>query len=193
MKKLLVMAAALVCAFSVNAQINKGEVVATAGVGLGNSVYKAYDKALIPINLEAEYGLVEGLFGVDGLSLGVGASLSYTQGKQEYTIPGIPGYTEDATYGVKSASYIVGAKGYFHYDFFDLEKLDTYAAITLGWNIASAKTYGDYVEGMAAASAGGLYYGVSVGARYWFTDAIGANLEAGVGLSFLKAGVTFRF
>lgn len=193
MKKLFAMAVAVVFALGANAQIPKGEMVVGAGVGLGNSVYKAYDKALIPINFEAEYGIVEGLFGVDGLSLGVGASLSYTQGKQEYTIPGIPGYTETSTYGVKSASYIVGAKGYFHYDFFDLEKLDTYAAITLGWNIASAKTYGDYVEGMAVASAGGLYYGVSVGARYWFTNAIGANLEAGVGLSFLKIGINFKF
>lgn len=41
--------------------------------------------------------------------------------------------------------------------------------------------------------AGGLFYGVSVGARYWFTEALGVNLEAGYGLSFLKAGINFRF
>lgn len=181
MKKLLVMAAALVCAFSVNAQINKGEVVATAGVGLGNILYSSYEKSLVPINLEAEYGLVEGLFGVDGLSLGVGGSLSYTQGANNIYDTRI-----------KSTACIVGAKGNVHYDFFDLEKLDTYAAISLGWIIASTKASDDSSRGDLP-SHGGPYYAVSVGARYWFTDAIGANLEAGYGLSFLKAGVTFKF
>ena len=70
--------------------------------------------------------------------------------------------------------------------------MDTYASITLGYNIASTKYFGDWGNADTAVSAGGLFYGFSVGARYWFTDAIGANLEAGVGLSFLKAGVTFK-
>ena len=38
-----------------------------------------------------------------------------------------------------------------------------------------------------------VWYAFAVGARYWFTETIGANLEAGYGLSFLKAGVTFKF
>lgn len=181
------MAVAMVFAFGANAQINKGEIIGTAGIGLGNSLYGAYSSSLLPINLEAEYGVVEsGLFGVDGLSLGVGPAISYTQGKESYNY----GYGD---YGYKCSSILVGAKGYFHYDLFNVDKLDTYASITLGYNIASAKYFGDWGGNAGnAVSVGGLFYGFSVGARYWFTDAIGANLEAGVGLSFLKAGVTFK-
>ncbi len=186
MKKLLAMAVAMVFAFGANAQINKGEIIGTAGIGLGNSLYGAYSSSLLPINLEAEYGVVEsGLFGVDGLSLGVGPAISYTQGKESYNY----GWGD---YGYKCSSILVGAKGYFHYDLFNVDKLDTYASITLGYNIASTKYFGDWGNADTAVSAGGLFYGFSVGARYWFTDAIGANLEAGVGLSFLKAGVTFK-
>lgn len=193
MKKLFAMAVALVFAFGANAQIAKGEMVIGAGAGLGNSVYSSsvYDNVLLPINLDFEVGVAEALFGVDGLSLGVGAALSYTQAKDDYT--NLYAGLIDGEIGFKYASYIVGAKGYFHYDF-GVENLDTYAAITLGYNIASAKSYGDWGSyEIEPASASALYYGVSVGARYWFTEALGVNLEAGYGLSFLKAGINFRF
>jgi hypothetical protein len=189
MKKLFALVAAVVVAFSANAQIAKGDVVVTAGVGLGNTVYgSGFDNALLPINLEGEFGVAEELFGVSGLSLGVGPAISYTQAKQDYS------YLVKGA-GYKYSSILVGAKGYFHYNLFNVDKLDTYAALTLGWNVASAKAYGwgEYSDLMTAVSAGGFYYAFAIGARYWFTDAIGANLEAGYGLSFLKAGVTFKF
>lgn len=193
MKKIFALVAAVVVAFSASAQIEKGDIVVTAGVGLGNSVYSSsvYDKVLLPINLEGEFGIAEDLFGVAGLSLGVGPAISYTQASQDYFISGY-GIIDDIEYSIKSSSIIAGAKGYFHYNLFNVDKLDTYAAITLGWNIASAKVVGD-VKGVEPAAAGGLFYAASVGARYWFTDFIGANLEAGYGLSYLKAGVTFKF
>ena len=189
MKKIFALVAAVVVAFSASAQIEKGDIVVTAGVGLGNTVYgSGYDNALLPINLEGEFGIAEDLFGVAGLSLGVGPAISYTQASQDYSY-----VVKDA--GYKFSSIIVGAKGYFHYNLFNVDKLDTYAAITLGWNVASAKAYGwgEYSDLMAVPSVGGLFYAASVGARYWFTDFIGANLEAGYGLSYLKAGVTFKF
>ena len=187
MKKIFALVAAVVVAFSASAQIEKGDIVVTAGVGLGNTVYAGYDDALIPINIEGEYGVAEDVFDVPGLSLGVGPAISYTQAKTTYT-------WFDDVYGYKYSSIIVGAKGYFHYNLFNVDKLDTYAAVTLGWNIATAKRWGDWGSiNTAAASAGGLFYGFAVGARYWFTDFVGANLEAGYGLSYLKAGVTFKF
>lgn len=189
MKKIFALVAAVVVAFSASAQIEKGDIVVTAGVGLGNTVYGSsyYDSALLPINIEGEYGVAEDVWGVAGLSLGVGPAISYTQAKTTYT-------WYDDVYGYKYSSILVGAKGYFHYSLLDVENLDTYAAVTLGWNIATAKRWGDWGSiNTPATSASGLYYAFAVGARYWFTDFIGANLEAGYGLSFLKAGVTFKF
>lgn len=184
------MAVAIIVAFSASAQIQKDEKIVSVGVGLGNSIYpsSAYESSLIPINADFEMGVVEGLFGVDKLSLGIGGTLAYTQAKDDYSA-----YFPGSNIGYKYSSVIVGAKGYFHYDL-NVENLDVYAALTLGYNIASAKAYGDWgAFEMASASAGGLFFGASVGARYWFQDNLAANLEAGVGLSFLKLGISYRF
>ena len=187
MKKIFALVAAVVVAFGASAQIEKGDIVVTAGVGLGNTVYgSGYDNALIPINIEGEYGVAEDVFGVAGLSLGVGPAISYTQASQDFSY-----VIKNA--GYKFSSIIVGAKGYFHYNLLNVDNLDTYAAVTLGWNVASAKPYGWGDYDMTVPSVGGLFYGFAVGARYWFSETIGANLEAGYGLSFLKAGVTFKF
>ena len=189
MKKIFALVAAVVVAFGASAQIEKGDVVVTAGVGVGNTVYgSGYSNALLPISLGGEFCVTEELFGVSGLCLGVGPSVSYTQAKQDYSelIKGA---------GYKFSSVIVEAKGYVHYNLFKVDELDTYVALALGWNVASAKPYGwgENNDFMKVDSASGFYYAFAVGARYWFTDAIGANLEAGYGMSFLKAGVTFKF
>lgn len=191
MKKLFAMAVAMVVAFSASAQIQKDEKIVSAGFGVGNSIYPSstFDSSLIPINADFEMGVTEGLFGVDKLSLGVGGTLAYTQAKDDYSSY----FGGNNKIGYKYSSVIVAAKGYVHYDL-NVDNLDTYAALTLGYNIASAKAYGDWGGyDMPAASAGGLFYGFSVGARYWFQDNLAANLEAGVGLSFLKLGVSYKF
>ncbi len=195
MKKFLVMAVAMVFAFGASAQIQKGESVASANIGLGNSAFPSMG-ALPPLSLEYEQGIVEGLFGVDGLDLGVGGVLSYTRAKQDMSAHAAALGLNKV--GYKYSDFVIAAKASFHYDFFDLEQLDTYAAIALGWEIASAKTYGnwgaysEYFNDLKY-SAGGFFYGFSVGARWWFTESIAANLELGYGLSYLKVGVSYRF
>ena len=189
MKKLFAMAIAMVIAFSANAQIQKNEKVISVGVGLGNSIYPAssYESSLVPINADFEMGVVEGLFGVDKLSLGVGGTIGYTQAKKDYSK-----YLPGSNIGYKFSYVNVGAKGYFHYDL-NVENLDVYAAITLGYDMASAKAYGDWKSDMDIPFVGDFSVGVSVGARYWFQDNLAANMEVGVGLSFLKLGVSYNF
>ena len=192
MKKFFAMAIAMVVAFSANAQIQKGEKIVSVGVGLGNNVYPAssYEKSLVPINADFEMGVVEGLLGVDKLSLGVGGTIGYTQAKNDYSQ-----YLPGSNIGYKFSYVNIGAKGYFHYDL-DVENLDVYAALTLGYDIASAKVYGDWNDfdmDMDVDAEGGLSLGVSVGARYWFLDNLAASMEVGTGLSILKLGVSYRF
>ena len=192
MKKFFAMAIAMVVAFSANAQIQKGEKIVSVGVGLRNNVYPAssYEKSLVPINADFEMGVVEGLLGVDKLSLGVGGTIGYTQAKQDYSK-----YLPGSNIGYKFSYVNVGAKGYFHYDL-DVENLDVYAALTLSYDIASAKVYGDWDDldmDMDVDAEGGLSLGVSVGARYWFLDNLAANMEVGIGLSLLKLGISYSF
>lgn len=187
MKKFLALAVAVLLAFGASAQVKKGEMILGANIGLGNTAYPAM-KAFPPLSLEYEHGVYEGLFGIDGFCLGVGGTLAYTHAKDITHVSG------HGSFGYHYASVIAAAKGYFHYDFSDLEELDIYAAISLGWNIATARQVGNWPEGYESnISAGGFYYEVSIGARYWFTDFMAANLEAGYGLSWLKAGINFRF
>ncbi len=193
MKKLIAMAAAIVFALGANAQIGKGEVVLGASVGVGNTVYSGdnYTSKLIPLNLDVEVGVAENLFDVESLSLGVGALASYTQAKVDWSLG-------DVKAGWRNSATILGAKGALHYNL-GVEKLDTYVSLSLGYTIASGKAYGKAGDNKGSSdsyaneNASGFYYGISLGARYWFTDFLGVNLEAGYGLSFLKAGLSFRF
>ena len=193
MKKFLALAVAVLLAFGASAQVQKGEMILGVNVGLGNIAYPAM-KALPPITLEYEHGVYEGLFGIDGFCLGVGGILAYTQAKDVVDIA-VEDVVELGSLGYRYSSVIAAAKGSFHYDFSDLEELDIYAAVSLGWDFVTARKIGnwpsDYEDRNVSAS--GLFYDVSIGARYWFTDFMAANLEAGYGLSWLKAGINFGF
>lgn len=175
-----------------SAQTHRSRKVRSVGVGLRNNIYPAssYENSLVPINADFEMGVVEGLLGVDKLSLGVGGTIGYTQAKKDYSQ-----YLPGSNIGYKFSYVNVGAKGYFHYDL-DVANLDVYAALTLGYDIASAKVYGDWNNfdmDMDVDAVGGLSLGVSVGARYWFLDNLAASMEVGIGLSILKLGVSYRF
>ena len=192
MKKFFALAVAMVVALGASAQIQKGEKIVGANIGFGNSAYTVdggFSNILIPITIEGEYGIAEDLFGVDGLSLGVGPQISYTKANIDYSK-----HFDGANVGVKNSDLIIAAKGYFHYNVVNVDKLDTYAALALGYDRLSSKNYGDWGGYEMVEGAGGdFFFGVSVGARYWFQENLAANLEAGYGLSWLKLGVNFKF
>lgn len=89
--------------------------------------------------------------------------------------------------------------GRFAYHFnWAIDKFDTYAVTSVGWTVVSGKREihsGDktVVPGYAETK-GHLLWGVSIGARYFFTRNIGAFMELGYGdLSFASLGVSFTF
>jgi hypothetical protein len=96
----------------------------------------------------------------------------------------IAGYKNSATlYGTQIA---FGARAAYHFNF--LANLDVYGAATFGyliWNHTSANSKLDWST---------FYYGACIGARYFFTNFLGAYLELGYSaLSYVTAGVTFKF
>ena len=58
MKKFLALAVAVLLAFGASAQVQKGEMILGVNIGLGNTIYPTM-KALPPITLEYEHGLLE--------------------------------------------------------------------------------------------------------------------------------------
>lgn len=184
MKKIIFSLLSLFVLFSVSAQttFNKGDKVLNLGIGLGSTLYggSGYKTTVPPISASFEYGIVDGL--IDGkASIGVGGYFGYTASKYEFM-----GFTSDYKY----SSAIIGARGSFHYAL--VEKLDTYAGLSLGYNIVSAKYDGDASINYAA-EASAVYLGCYLGARYYFTDSFAVMAELGYDIAYLNIGVAFKF
>ena len=124
-------------------------------------------------------GIVDNLFD-EKSSIGVGGYMGYTSAKWEYY-----------DWGYKYSDIIIGVRGAFHYQLVD--KMDTYTGLLIGYDIVSAKEFGTSSGYDYSSSASGLTWSYFLGARYYFTDNIGAMAEVGFGIAYLNLGVTLKF
>ncbi len=182
MKKIL--ALMLLCFLSVpfiSAQENEfvvGDKVVNIGIGLGSTLYSGsyYKSSVPPISISFEKGIIDGV--LDKGVIGIGGYLGYSSYKYEYY-----------GWGWKYSNLILGARGSFHYPLVD--KLDTYAGILLGYNIATSKEFGTTV-GIDPYSGGGLVLSGYVGGRYYFNEKFAAMAELGYGISYLNLGIAIK-
>ena len=186
MKKLIFALAIIFAGASVsNAQdvFVKGDKVLNVGVGLGGNLGgSGYKSTIPPISISGEYGLTDALLKNGKGYVGVGGYLAYTANKYTNTYAG-------HEYGWKYSYIIIGARGAFHYQLVD--KLDTYAGVMLGYNIASSSAFGDWTG--SGDSVGGFTYSGFIGARYFFTDKFAAFAEVGYGIANLELGLAVKF
>ncbi len=88
----------------------------------------------------------------------------------------------------------IAAKGAYHYNLAQNDKLDTYAGVTLGYarakfSYGEDSFYDDYDE-----SEGEVKVGALVGARYFFTESVGAHLELETGpMAHITLGLNYKF
>jgi hypothetical protein len=148
-----------------------------AGVGFGPARYGSV--SIPPLVATADIPVFLG-----GLPLSFGGMVGFTQSKWTY-------------WGNDYLAYnvlVFGGRGNYHFNF-EVDKLDAYAGLTLGWEIGTwsssnsaddywLKYYGNY---------SGFHFGFHAGARYFFTNTIGAFAEAGYGLTYIKAGLSLKF
>ena len=190
MKKVfLLLAAVIVSVSAVNAQyaFNRGDLVFNAMIGIGNNLYSGsnYKTTVIPLAVSGEYGVVDDLFNNGNGAIGVGGILGVSGGK-------VRRYDQFAgEFGVKSTSVVLAARGVFHYEFVD--RLDTYAALTLGVDIVNSRAYGTHTGPALSLDSSGFMAGFCVGARYYFTDSFAVAAELGYGLATLSLGVAYKF
>ncbi len=151
---------------SVAQDYEQGSIVANLGVGLGGGLG-------IPVSLSVEYGLKE--------KISVGGFLGYASEKEDF------GFFE-----AKYSYLLIGARGAYHFDL-DIDKLDPYAGVLLGYNAASFKLDPDPGPPFNNISVGGVIYGGFAGARYSITDKFGAFGEIGYGLGLITVGATMKF
>lgn len=183
-----------------NAQRAQNEVVITAGLGYSvsmslikgaiNTGLKAADlnqiKAIPLINGMVDYGVNE--------NFSIGGAYTFHQWDWEDQYTDTLGVT---TMGhVNVARHNVGARGLFHFGSND--NIDMYAGARVGyslWRIATdgsnsnGESASDFTAPSAVFSAQALF-----GARAYFNDFIGANVEIGLGTApyFIAGGLSFR-
>jgi len=183
MKKVLIIVAAFMMSFSLiqaqESMFNLGDKVVNLGIGIGNTLYSGtyYSSGFPPVSLSYEQGIVDEVF--DKGVIGILGYVGYNSYKYDYL-----------GWGYKYSNIIFGAGGLFHYPLVD--KLDTYAGILLGYNIASAKEFGTPIGWDYSATSGGIVFSGFVGARYYFTESIAAFAQVGYGIAYLTFGVSFK-
>jgi hypothetical protein len=163
--------------FAQENMFSKGDKVANISIGLGSNLYSGL-KGIPPIGASFEYGIKDNLFDAKS-SLGVGGYAGFTTAG-----------TEILGTSISYSSIILGARGLLHYQLVD--KLDTYAGVLLGINIASSKVSGGLLPDGYGASGGGLVYAGFIGARYYFSPKFAAMAELGYGIALLNIGVSIK-
>jgi hypothetical protein len=188
MKKLLaILIAALFTLSTLNAQESEftlGAKVLSLGIGVGNTLYSGsyYSSGVPPITFSYEQAIKDEI--LEKGVIGVGGSIGYNSYKYRTTYTG-------GEFGWNYSNIVIAVGGTFHYPL--LDKLDTYAALALGYNISTSKEYGDYWPGDDfSSSSGGFVFGIYVGGRYYFNEHFAAFAQVGYGIAYLTFGVSYR-
>ena len=150
----------------------KGDNLITGGLGIG--LAGAYGSSTFPPFFGMYEKAIHPNVSVGGLLSFAGSSSEFFGGKWKY-------------------SYVVLAgRGAYHYLIPDTRNLDTYGGLTLGYSIVSSSVEGIREERFAA-SGSYVFFGIFVGARYYFSPQWAAMAELGYDVGIIKIGATYRF
>ncbi|MDH6342959.1 hypothetical protein M2480_002015 [Parabacteroides sp. PFB2-12] len=172
MKKVFLAFALLLATLTVQAQdvFSKGSNNVNVGIGLGGNYF--------PIEASYEHCIKDNLIKGENGSIGIGGYFAW--------------YGDSEKYGGVKWNYnhfVFGVRGAFHYQF--VEKLDTYAGLMVGYNVASSSYDG---ETSVSGSADNVFLpGLYAGARYYFSPNVAVYSELGYGAAYLSAGISFHF
>jgi hypothetical protein len=131
----------------------------------------------------AEYGFQNDFFNLSDLpsTLGIGGSFGYSTYSSNYSLGGKWKYTV----------IVLLANATYHAPLFDNDKIDPFVMLSVGANIGDVKYKGPLAD-YNSPSFGGAVFGTSVGAKYFFSDAMAAVIELGWGLGLLRIGLDYK-
>lgn len=159
----------------------------------GSSLFRAGSNTL---NLGIGFGLDYGSLG--NATASPALSISYLRGVANagpgtISVGGLVGYQsfswQDGSDKATLRHLYAGARGAYHYNF-GSHKLDAYAGLGLGVRVVSY-SYSYVTDGATRGRQAEL--SGFVGARYFFSDKVGAFSELGYDMSYLKVGLSARF
>lgn len=167
---------------------NEGDQNLHLGIGLLNFYYSSsYVGILPPVNASYEIGLAD--LGDAGV-IGAGPFLSYATARTpKYNYSG-------GEYWWRYTYISVGARGMYHYNFFNDERFDPYFGLMLGYTFSNY-TYKDTGSGTYysnyRADSGFLNRAFFGGVRYKVSDKFGLYGELGWGYTLLNIGLNLKF
>ena len=158
-----------------------GDKVLNLGLGFGVAWGVTYSTVQVPpIAVSFDYGWRDDLG--PGI-VGLGGYLGYASYAWESSWLG-------GSYGYKVSSTVIGAIGTYHMDLVD--NLDTYGGLLLGFRIVSDKATGTWAGAYSSSVGSGLTGSLFIGAKYYFSDNIGAFAELGYGIAYFTLGASFK-
>jgi hypothetical protein len=184
MKKLLLVLSFSLAAVIVNAQENSPLFIkGTNNIGIGFGIGGAYGLSGVSsqspaFGLHYDRGIVE----AGGGTVGVGGFLGYKSLTDKYYA-----YKQHWNY------FIVGLRGTYHYDVFEVPNLDTYAGLMIAYYALNYKDDFPYGYNYNRNYAGRTDISIFAGAKYYFAPNVAAFGEVGYGVSWLTLGVAFKF
>lgn len=184
MKKSIIYLAAcfllLTPVFSQNVH-EKGTIVLQGGAGLGLAgVYG--NIGFPPISVSLDYGITK------EISVGLYAGYSSSKVTLQEAMP--PYFPEDV--GIKYGYTPFGVRGSYHFNL-ENKKIDAYGTAMFGYNVVSASMFGlGDLDELIAAKGSYAAFGASLGIRYFFTPKIALFGEAGYGVEYIRAGLSFK-
>ncbi|MDR1725425.1 MAG: hypothetical protein LBR28_03430 [Bacteroidales bacterium] len=203
MKRIIIFAVAFgFCFATLNNQANaqtfkKGDKVLNVGIGFGDPYggwgSYGWETKVPAIHASLDYGIIDKIFGVDKLSLGVGGLVGFKMKGYDFNGYGSRDYTW--TY----STFVIGARGTFHYEI--NKDFEAYGGAMIGFRYVSFD-YDDYWEDYYYGwynsepdnSDSDFLFDLFVGARYYFTKSIGAFGEVGyANIAYFNLGVSFKF
>ncbi len=178
MKKFLFLAGLFMAAATASAQadLGKGNLQLNAGAGISGWG--------IPVYVGLDYGVTN--------EITVGGELSYRHDSTTYQYPYL---RERITYSHNVFGIFTNGNYHFNRLLRLPRQLDLYAGASLGFFFGSTSTSSNWDREYTGDSYSGFSAALQTGARYFFTDNFGVNLElsGGVLTSGLKAGITYKF
>ncbi|MEP7106390.1 MAG: hypothetical protein ABI760_00380 [Ferruginibacter sp.] len=165
----------------------KGTNVLSAGIGFGSSIGSGYSGTQSPaISVQYEKSLWE-VNDIGVISLGGYAGRKSFSGSSK---------SGSFSYSQKWNYTIIGLRSAFHYTGINSHKLDVYAGAIWSYNMLSYKfrdnsgnssVYNAHNYGSTAGFTG------YIGGRYFFKEKLSVFAELGYGVSYITAGLSFKF
>lgn len=173
-----------------NGTFDRGTQILSFGYGLGNTSGTGYLNVnleekishtnLGPVYLKYEYGLA------DAIGLGIYGAYAYAKDQMNRQAP------KD----YRTNAFSVGVNAFYHFNkLIEVENLDCYAGIGLGFKTVSVKSQsGDGTGAESKVSDNTGLFSLRLGARYYIVKGFGAYFEFGPDkMSALNVGLSYKW